>query len=148
MKVIRTIGAHQPGAQKYRAAYGENLIAVRYRQDKHRRLITVELVVDARDTPEPPRGMTTQDEINAHFPVALRVRYDDNATRQLIKRHNAKWSAQQKLWYLPRGLVHALNLAHLIVEGAYGACTDVDFYAEDRRPSSQNPNYPYRKKGY
>lgn len=131
MKVIRTLSPTQAGAQKYHQMHGKRLVAVRYRKDQGRRIITVELIVEERQAPQDgaPAAPTKTDVAvpNPQEPIALRVPYHATDIRQAIKQQGGRWSKQQKLWYLPRQKALALGLAHCMVEGAYARCMDVDF---------------------
>lgn len=132
MKVIRTLSPTQAGAQKYYQMHGKRLVAVRYRRDRGRRIITVELIVDERQAPQDgvptaPTRTNPAVPLNPQEPVALRVPYHATEIRQSVKAQGGRWSKQQKLWYLPRERVLALGLIHCIVEGAYARCMDVDF---------------------
>ena len=51
-KVIKKLDPQAPGARRWAATYGENLVCVRYRVDpeRQRRLTTVEFVVDEAPT--------------------------------------------------------------------------------------------------
>ena len=130
MKVIKTIGPNQAGAKKFKALYGNRLVAVRYRKEPGRRLITIEVIVDEHAAPQDAGGPLL---IYAQScdPVAIRVRYDEAAIRTKIKSLGARWSRLQKIWYLPRHQVVALGLAHCIVEGAVDRCVDVDFLFQE-----------------
>lgn len=53
MDVVKTIKPGKAGSRKFQRRYGDDLIAVRYRDDNdtQKRYTTIELVVDTRDIP-------------------------------------------------------------------------------------------------
>jgi hypothetical protein len=101
--VVKKLAPGSPGAKRYAGRYGDALVCVRYRDDpaNHRRLTTVELVVDAR--PLPP-------------PVGLRIAYGETALRQQIKAAGGIWDAERKLWRVPRTVARKLKLENRIVK--------------------------------
>lgn len=95
MDVTTTLKPGDMGTKHLVREYGERLVCVRYRYDgdRHKRFKTVELIVDR------PVKATAALRPDAE-PVAVRLPYDDGATRELMKRHGGRWDPQTRLWWL------------------------------------------------
>ena len=109
MEVRVTLRPGQRGTKKLVERFGDRLICVRYRYDvtSHRRVTSVELVVDeAPWTPSAPANMAET--------VAVRVNYDESALRQKVKQAGGRWNAERRVWLLPFGRVRALGLVDRI----------------------------------
>ena len=116
MDVIKTIKPHAAGAKRYQQKWNEKLVAVRYRKDRvtGRQYTTVELIVDERmplHTPDHERPPEFQRDGIA----AIRVKFEEEKLRGLIKSQGAKWDKTQKLWHLPLSDVKRMHLEARIV---------------------------------
>jgi hypothetical protein len=102
----------QPGSAKYVARYGETLVAVRYRynEEKKRRRITVELVVDERHWEKRPG------RIPRNRTVRIRIPYNDNHLRQILLSVGGKWISEERVWELEYGYVRDFGLESRIVQ--------------------------------
>ncbi len=100
-KVVKTLAPGRKGALRLAERYGEALVCVRHRvgPEGKLRITTVELVVD--ETPIHPR---------AEAIVQVRIGFRDRNARAAAMAAGAVWDAESRLWRMPRGLAHALNL--------------------------------------
>ena len=115
MKFIRTnkiVHAGQPGSKKYLNIYGDDLVCIRYKYDykRNRKIKTIELKVE--ETAWTPRPNDTF----AMKPVLLKVLYQEQELRKLVKNANAIWHSNLKLWELPLFKAVELGLENRIVE--------------------------------
>lgn len=93
----------QRGTKKLTQIYGDQLVCVRYRYDEERkrRYKTVELIVDeipwvsSRQRVKPHRVAKTDDI------VSLRVDYEENHVRTIVKNAGGQWNSTEKVWTLP-----------------------------------------------
>ena len=114
--VSAPVGLHlkpgQKGTKHLVAEYGDRLVCVRYRYDtaRKKRIKTVELVVAERDWE--PRF--APDEI-----VALRVAYNEVATRRRVKQAGGTWNSNRMVWQLRYDRVVAFGLRRRIVTLQY-----------------------------
>lgn len=102
--VVKTIAPGQPGTLRWKQRHGESLVCVRYREsaDGSKRYTTIELVVEERIARRPEHLQS----------VAVKIRFDDAATRQKISAAGGVWNAEHKVWILPRTKAKALNLRY------------------------------------
>lgn len=120
MAVIKTLPAGAPGTKHYRKHYGDNLVCVRYREDRatQRRLTTVEIVVD--HAPLCPKRHTA-DKIAFPHPnqyMLVRVGYREEELRRRVKEAGGRWLPDECLWRLPYRAVKALKLESRVVRPA------------------------------
>ncbi len=108
-RVIKKIGVGQQGAQRWARHYGDQLLCVRYREcpDSGERLVTVEIVVDRRNAPQPPDQ-----------PVAVRIERHEAELRALVKSAGATFDWKHRVWVMPRRLARSLRLVRRIVPEA------------------------------
>ena len=97
-RLTLTPGAN--GTKKLVERYGERLVCVRYRYDaeRGRRLKTVELIEE--ECPWMPAAAI----------YLLKIRYDEVALREALKREGARWSAERKMWMARGEVVRRLQL--------------------------------------
>ena len=101
-----TLQPGRPGTKRLLDEYGDRLVCVRYRYDDvlHRRLKTVELVVE--DVPWHARETQTVDIYVEHF---------DHALREEVQENGGCWEPATRTWRLPYDAVQALGLEGHIV---------------------------------
>ena len=118
MDVIKKMKPGDPGTKRLKAQYGEQLVCVRYRHDRHnqRRITTVELIVDTgfylprRDVRLPRQ----QPDTNRN--VMVRIDYQETDLRQKIKQAGGKWEPERKRWLLKHSQAEKLGLISRIEE--------------------------------
>lgn len=113
MKTRLTLKPGQNGTKKMLDKYGERPLAVRYRYDaaRHLRIKTVELVEEELPWLEPtPTGMQAQ------TPFFVRIGFNEEELRNVVKAAGGIWASERKLWRLPHAVAHAMGLARRIVE--------------------------------
>lgn len=94
MEVKATLKPGVNGTKKYLQKYGDQLVCVRYRYDKHRnkRQTTVELIVDEQDWME---GYN----IRPDKVVAVRIGYAEIELGEKVKHAGAFWDKDKKPGY-------------------------------------------------
>lgn len=130
MTVVKTIRPNEPGAKRYFDEWGEKLVAVRYRKSEQDGLChtTIEIIVETRGTElGSSAGARPNLNQNKNGIVAIRIKFEEKALRERLKRAGALWSQHQKLWLVRYKTVSALGLTGRIVAGAAENCKDVDF---------------------
>lgn len=107
-RIVKKMEPTAPGAKKLATRFGDDLVCVRYRQDRDnkRRYTTVEIVVDAGPMPEDKR-------IPAQ--VLIRIAFDELDLRQAAMQQGAVWVARQRAWRMSREAVKHLQLHDRIV---------------------------------
>jgi hypothetical protein len=122
-RVIKKLGADQPGAKKLARRFGADLVCVRYRQDANagQRYTTVEIVVDAGPMPADKRLPT---RLTSRLPtqVHVRIALDEQALQRTVKQNGAEWDRQAKAWRMPKEAALRLELQNRIVK----KCPDID----------------------
>ena len=101
MKTRLILKPGQRGTKRLVEKYGDALLCVRFRYDEksHKRLKTVELIVEKCDwTPPPPRFA-----VDAF--VALRIDASNMPLRAQAKTAGAKWNSEKKLWFVAYGKI-------------------------------------------
>jgi len=98
--------------------FGNALVCVRYRLDSfnHRRLTTVELVVDTVAIRPPPPHLRQLGPVETNASVHVKVAYEETALRERIKANGGRWRPKQKVWELPRSAMRRLKLDSRVVE--------------------------------
>lgn len=105
-RVIKKLDPQAPGARRWAATYGDQLVCVRYRLDpqRQRRLTTVELVVDEAPTINSVR-------------VGVRVAWGEKDLGRTVRAAGGTWDPNAKVWMLTLGLAKSLGLVDRIVLG-------------------------------
>ncbi len=100
----------QKGTKRLLEQYGKSLVCVRYRYDESRgiRLKTVELIVE-----EKPWGPTRFKDGDI---VPVLVGYDETELREQLRKLRARWSPEEKLWFVPYRLIRGTELEKRIPE--------------------------------
>lgn len=101
----------QPGTKQLVAEYGAKLICVRYRYDeaRGRRLKTAEIIVE--ETPYVAAPL----KVSPNAVVSLRVGYEEDDVKRLVKAAGGKWNPACRVWELRYDKVVALELTARIV---------------------------------
>ena len=110
MDVRTTLRPGDKGPKGMVRRFGDRLICVRYRYDKHqrRRLKTVELIVDEKHW-DPP-GCSLYDYVFVHIPFC------ETEARSAVLKHGGRWDPERRLWRLLRITVCNLGLEDRVVE--------------------------------
>ena len=92
--------------------WGENLVCVRYRYDseRKRRRKTVELIV------EESSWEANSQRIPANKIVHIRIDYNEDYLRRLVKAAGGRWNQEKKLWELPYKEVIELGLKNRMIK--------------------------------
>jgi hypothetical protein len=139
-RVVKTLRAHQAGAQRWHERFGERLVCVRYREDPDacQRYITVEVLVDTKPiraaalpgrpaappTPFGRRPSTTRPVTGAGagIPpsdstrlVRVRIAPADEALRQRAYAAGAVCDPRQPIWTMPLATARALRVLRRII---------------------------------
>lgn len=128
MKTLKTMKPGTKGTARFVREWGDNLVAVRYREDAQCNKIftTIEVIVDERERTSRPMHRHQQFANQRLAVVAVSVQYQEADLRQKLKNHGARWSQQLKLWLIRYEHVVALGIRERIVAGAAEKCLDVD----------------------
>lgn len=105
MEVRATLKPGNKGTIKYLRQYGDQLVTVRYRYDKHRmkRLTTVEIIVDEQDWVRDIRFAPNK-------LVPVQIDYSETELRQQVKQMGGWWHNDKKVWMLKYQRVCELGL--------------------------------------
>lgn len=114
---MRTQVTRQPGTKgtkKLIEQYGEQLVCIRYRYDetRHRRLKTVELIIE--DVPWHPRAAPLRKTAS----IGVRVGLQEVELQRQIKQAGGKWNPARRLWEMRRDQALKLGLKDRIVSSA------------------------------
>jgi hypothetical protein len=103
-----TLQPGRPGTKRLADQYGDRLVCVRYRYDDthHRRLKTVELIVE--DVPWLSRDAQSR-------MVDIYVEHYDYALRAEVRENGGRWQPATRTWRLRYATVLALGLESHIV---------------------------------
>lgn len=112
MRTVKKLNPGMKGTKKLVEIYGENLVCVRYKEDKENkvRFKTIELIIEKK--PIDP----VQSSIPANKKMALKVNYGEVHIGRAIKSVGGIWNAKEKVWELPWCEVQALGLENRIVK--------------------------------
>ncbi|MFQ5652738.1 MAG: hypothetical protein ACE5IY_22625 [bacterium] len=88
---MRKLKPGEPGTKKLLEQYGDNLVCVRYRNDRQRNIKTktVELIVESSPW-VPPESLTH-----------IRINYGEVALGKKVRAAGGKWNRARQLWELP-----------------------------------------------
>lgn len=114
MKSYAHLKPGQNGTKRLQAQYGKSLLCVRYRYDAIRgvRLKTVELIVE--ENPGCPKFLFQDSDL-----VPIDVRFEETELREKLRRIQARWDPDQKLWWVPYRLVRGTDLETRIPESFF-----------------------------
>jgi hypothetical protein len=113
MKIKKILKPGQPGTKKWVEKFGQDLICVRYRydEDRHRKLKTVELVVE-ESIWEPNSNRIPRNKL-----MLIKIFPNESHLRRLVKAAGGRWNWEKKVWELPYGEILDLGLERRIVKG-------------------------------
>lgn len=102
-----------PGTKKLVEKYGEDLICVRYRYDRKRKIKikTVELVEEK--TP----WVSNVNKTPMNKIVQIKVDYDEIHLRKAVKSVGGRWNKKKKVWEVAYKDVKNLGLVDRMVDG-------------------------------
>lgn len=105
MKTRLILKPGQKGTKRLAEIYGEALLCVRFRYDEetHKRLKTVELIVEKSNWTPPVRYAV--DTI-----VSLRIEASNIALRTQAKTAGARWNPEKQLWLVMYGKIVGTTL--------------------------------------
>lgn len=128
MKTLKTMKPGTKGTARFVREWGDNLVAVRYREDAQRKKVftTIEVIVDERERISQPMHRHQEFANQRLAVVAISLKYEETELRQKLKNHGARWSQQLRLWLIRYEHVVALGIRERIVAGAAEKCLDVD----------------------
>ncbi|HJY82178.1 MAG TPA: hypothetical protein VKK81_13985 [Candidatus Binatia bacterium] len=112
MRIRSTVHPGHRGAKKELTQYGDRLVCVRYRYDeqRHRRLKTVELIVEEEAwtpfKPPPPADVL----------VPLRIAPAEVTLRQQVKQLGGRWDPRRQVWEVRYAQAVALGVAERILD--------------------------------
>lgn len=115
MEIKTTLTPGQKGTKRLLKEYGDQLVCVRYRYDKHRqkRLKTIELVVDEQDWV--PGVLMSADKR-----VKIRIGFGETELREQIKKAGGFWNPDKKVWMLSYHKVLQMGLERRIIDDLEG----------------------------
>ena len=118
MDVIKKMKPGVPGTKRLHAKYGEQLVCVRYRHDKqhHRRVTTIELIVDEGFYLPERNASHLLDYKNNNRNVYIRIDYRESELRGIVKNAGGKWEPNSKRWILRYRDAERLQLYERIEE--------------------------------
>ena len=111
MDVKTTLAPGANGTKALLKRYGDQLVCVRYRYDRHRnkRYKTAEIIVQEKDWF--PNTLTRPDE-----PVHLEIGYDETELRELVQASGGYWNPERKAWHLLYRKAVELGLEKRIID--------------------------------
>jgi hypothetical protein len=103
MRIRGILKPGQRGTKRLVEQYGASLLCVRYRYDeaRHKRLKTIELVVEERDW-SPPIASTAI--------VGVQVAFREAELQQQVRQAGGKWNPTRRVWELRYDRAVALGL--------------------------------------
>ena len=112
MKTRLKLRPGQKGTKTLVDIYGDALVCVRYRYDEESRtrVKTVELIVEKKEwVPPQPRFAD-----NERVPV--RIRFAENALKEMAKAAGGRWDPEKRLWLIPYGKIKGSELEKHITQ--------------------------------
>jgi hypothetical protein len=106
MRVVKKLDPASRGAIKLAEQFGTTLVCVRHRIDAQAKLrfTTVELLVGQAPI-----------KVRSQKYVGVKVDWNEQSLRDVLKEAGAKWDPGAKVWRMPRRLVGILRLTDRIV---------------------------------
>ena len=100
----------QKGTKRLLEQYGTSLVCVRYRYDENRgvRLKTVEIIIEEKPWKQP--------RFKDGDIAPVLVNYDETELREQLRKLRARWSPEEKLWFVPYRLIRGTELEKRIPE--------------------------------
>ncbi len=122
MKVIKTIAAGEKGSMRFLDEWGDNLLAVRYREDVERGLIltTVEVVVDERAKMSKNRQQIGYLKSRSRSLVFIRIGYHERELQTKAKGAGARWDKNKKQWCMKYQSAINIGLKSRIIKKVEG----------------------------
>ncbi len=107
-RILKKLEPGQDGTKKLVRQFGEQLVCVRYRQDRPagRRYTTVEIVVDAGPMPEDQRSRRA---------LLVRLRPMETELRRAVVNAGGLWDPRQRAWQLKKSVIQRLGLHDRLV---------------------------------
>jgi len=111
MEVKSKLRPGENGTKTLLKQYGEQLVCVRYRYDKHRRerYKTVELIIDEKD-------WIPDTLVPADSRVYFKIGYGEMELREQVKLAGGYWNPDKKAWHLECRKVIELGLEQRIID--------------------------------
>jgi hypothetical protein len=108
MEITKTIQPGEMGSKQLYRQYGEQLVCVRYRNDRYqkKRITTVEIIVDEKPYISSKRTVTAWVMIN----------FEEVELRQQVKAAGARWLPEQKVWEMDYADAKRMKLLKRIVK--------------------------------
>ena len=118
MRTHVTLQSGQKGTKKLCDRYGEQLVCVRYRYDavRHRRLKTVELIVE--EVPWRPERTARQGAET----VGVRVAVHEVSLQRQVKLAGGRWNPARRVWELRRDQALKLGLHERMEHAKVSIC--------------------------
>ena len=112
MKVKCILQPGQAGTKRLVQQYGDNLVCVRYRYDKKRKMVykTIEIIIDKK-----PWAGEAEKIADEHI-VGIRVAIDEIEVRRRVKSAGGKWDAARQVWELSYKKVKELGLVERVAK--------------------------------
>jgi hypothetical protein len=114
MDVVKSLKPGKNGTKRFVERYGDDLIAVRYRQDTDRQIsyVTVELIVERKQI----LPKTQPDALQRTTPlVFVRIGFYEKELQAAVRRVGGKWQQEEKLWLVNYKAALHLGLQERIV---------------------------------
>ncbi len=108
-RILKKLEAGQDGTKKLVRQFGQQLVCVRYRQDRTagRRYTTVEIVVDAGPMPEDQRSKRA---------LMVRLRPMETELRQAVVAAGGLWDPRRRAWQLKKSAIQQLKLQDRVLQ--------------------------------
>lgn len=108
MEITKTIQPGEMGSKQLYRQYGEQLVCVRYRIDRHqkKRITTVEIIVDEKPYISSKHIVTAW----------VRINFEEGDLRQQVKAAGAKWLPEPKVWEMDYAVAKKMKLLKRIVK--------------------------------
>ena len=110
MEITKTLQPGDMGTLNLVEQYGEQLICVRYRIDEasQKRYTTVELIADEKE----------YKRRTPHYPVLIKIRFEETTLRERVKAAGARWIQDEKLWQIDYRTAAKMKLKDRIIKRA------------------------------
>ena len=115
--VIRTLKPGTPGTKGFLRQYGQQLVAIRYRNDplQQRCLTTIEIIVEEKPLSDSlPHSFKLGRR--GRYLLPIHVAFEETDLRERVKSAGGKWEREYKVWLLQESLVIEMGLYQRIVQ--------------------------------